>query len=434
VIMASNKLKAQPFDCMQYFYSTVQQPLIRCLARFNGHLNESALKQAIELSIGALPLITCCFDEKAHCWRKHDFTADSIVHPIEAHNEKESAAGKLLLSSIDPTCEPQLKIFLVREKNCDTLCIIINHMVSDGAGFKEYLYLLANLYSECEKGPRYHAKPKPLGKRNLNQLLRNLSFREKLGILFSTTPSHKPDPAMILPIKGDPSNPFVVIHPIGKEPFARIRSFTKSSHASVNDMLLAAYIRVLHRVTGCADITIPCPVDLRKYKKSGQTCGICNLTASYSCHVNMASGEMFGDTLKKISRQMRGQKENDVCLKGPMLYHMMFHVLPFGAVKKLFDKISPVPVISYTNLGITDDEKFRFGDLAVEDTFISTAVKYVPYFQLSVSTYGGCCTLTSSLYGTEKDRKKVEGFLSQIENELNICLTDSAAIKKLHNQ
>lgn len=418
VLMANNKVKAQPFDCMQYFYGAVQEPLIRCLVQFNGRLNESALKRAVDLSMDAIPPVACCFDEKAHCWRKHGFTADSIVHLIEARSEDESAARKLLLSTIDRTCEPQLKIFLVRNEKSDTLCVIINHMVSDGGGFKEYLYLLADLYSKCEKDSGYHAKPQPFGRRNLNQLLQNLSFKEKLDILFSKAQSHKPDPAMILPIKGDPSSPILVIRRIEKERFSRIRSFAKNSHASVNDMLLAAYIRVLYRVTGCADITVPCPVDLRKYKKAGQTCGICNLTANYSCHVNMTSDETFGCTLEKVSGQMRAQKESDACLKGPMLYHMMFHMLPFSTVQKLFYKISPVPVTSYTNLGIINADKFRFGNLAVEDAFISTAVKHAPYFQLSVSTYGECCTLTSSLYGAEEDRKTVEDFLSQVENEL----------------
>lgn len=117
---------------------------------------------------------------------------------------------------------------------------------------------------------------------------------------------------------------------------------------------------------------------------------------------------------------MTTQKKSDTCLKGPMLYHMIFHILPLGMVRKIVYKIAPVPVTSYSNLGMISNEKFRFADLAVEDAFISTAVKHAPYFQLSVSTYRGCCTLTSSLYGTEEDRKIVENFLSQVENELNI--------------
>lgn len=417
--MMNNRIQAEPFDCMQYFYGTIQEPLIRCFVQFSGHLNESALKRAIDLSVVEFPLIACCFDEKSICWRKHDFTADSIVHLIEVCGEDGAAARKLLLS-INCTSEPQLKIFLVRGDKFDTLCVIINHMVSDGGGFKELLYLLADLYSKCEKDANYHAVLQPFGKRNLNQILQNLSFKKKLGILFSKAQSQKPDPLMILPIKGGPLNPILIIHRIEKEQFYKIQSFSKSRRVSLNDMLITAYIRVLHKVTGCNDITVPCPVDLRKYKREGKVCGICNLTANYSCCVDVTPDEPFVDTLKKVSWQMTTQKKSDTCLKGPMLYHMIFHILPLGMVRKIVYKIAPVPVTSYSNLGMISNEKFRFADLAVEDAFISTAVKHAPYFQLSVSTYRGCCTLTSSLYGTEEDRKIVENFLSQVENELNI--------------
>ena len=62
-MISNTKIKAQPFDCMQYFYGTVQKPLIRCYTRFNGHMNENALRRAINLSFSAVPLIGCCFDE-----------------------------------------------------------------------------------------------------------------------------------------------------------------------------------------------------------------------------------------------------------------------------------------------------------------------------------------------------------------------------------
>lgn len=106
------------------------------------------------------------------------------------------------------------------------------------------------------------------------------------------------------------------------------------------------------------------------------------------------------------------------CLKGPMLYNLLFRMLPFRTIKKMFYKISPVPVTSYSNLGLLDQTKFSFGDLAVEDAFLSTAVKNPPYFQVSISTYENCCTLTSSMYGTEGDRNIVANFLARMRNEL----------------
>ena len=413
--MVKSELTVQPFDCMNYFYHEVQEHFIRELTRFNGHLDEIALKRAAALLVSAVPLISCCFDTKTHCWRKQNFTADAIVHLVEVQAGEENPSEKLLLSSIDITCEPQIKIFLIQEPNCDTLCVIINHMVSDGTGFKELLYLLSDLYAKCKKDADYSNKPKPKDDRSLGQLLKNLSFAEKLSILFSETDSPKQSNALILPLKGNKSQPFLAVRRIEQEQFAKIKGYAKNNHVSVNDMMLTAYLRVLHQVTKCDMITVPCPVDLRKYKAVGQECGVCHLTSNYVCSISIHTTDSFEDTLKQISMQMQAQKLSNACLKGPMLLNILFHVLPFQAVRRLFR----IPITSYTNLGIIDAEKFNFDGLAICDAYIATAVKYVPYFQVSISTYANCCTLTSCSHSTENDKKIIENVLEQMQNELS---------------
>lgn len=405
------KIKAQPFDCMQYFYRAVQEPLIRCYIQFTGTVNLAALKRAVDLSISAVPVIGCTFDGGSHCWRRQDFSADDIVRTCDGD---EKTAQKLLLSSIDFEREPQLKIDLVRQGDHDTLCVIINHMVCDGAGFKDYLYLLAGLYSRCAHDTAYCVKPAPLGERNLGQLLHPLSMKQKRHILLAASQPHKPESGMVMPLHGDLSNPVIIIRSIEPEQCITIKQFAKSAHVSLNDIFLTAYVRALYLVTGCSRVTVPCPVDLRKYRADGQICGICNLTSNYYCDVTLQPEEAFADTLKQVSGQLRAQKESDECLKGPMLFSALYHLLPIGALQKIFYKISPVPVTSYTNLGILDDGKFRFGELSIANAFLSTAVKKAPYFQLSISTYGGRATLTSSLYATDGDQKMVEGFLDSI--------------------
>jgi len=420
--VTNRKIKTQAFDCMQYFYGAVQEPRIRCLIRVQGRIDESVLKRAVNLSVKAVPLIGCVFDEKRHCWREYPSIAEEIVHVIEAAEESENPALKYLLASLDHTREPQLKILLVREKERDTLCVIINHMLSDGAGFKEYLYLLGELYSKCEKDAGYDKKPETPGRRDLNQLLQNLSLREKLSILFSRMDSNRPDPAMIIPTKGNSANPIIVITRIEKEQFGAVRSFAGDRGASVNDVLLTAYVRALRRETGCGTITVPCPVDLRKYRRENQRCGICNLTGNYWCTVEIPAGEAFGDTLRKVSDQMQAQKTSGECLKEPMQFHILYHTLPFKTVRKIFYRVSSIPVTSYTNLGVLDERRLRFGENIVDDAFISTAVKKVPYFQLSISTYKGRCTLTSSMFGTEEDRTVINGVFNRIINELKNSL------------
>lgn len=417
--MTNNKISAQPFDCMQYFYSDVQKPLIRALIRFSGHMNETILKKAVCLSINVIPLINCCFDEKDHCWKKRKFKADDIVHVVEVQEGDDDPTEKLLLSSVDIMKGPQLRIFLVRKMKYDVLCIIINHMISDGAGFKEYLYVLSNIYSQFQKNINFSTKLYRNNKRNLGQLLKNISFKEKINILFSKSDSHKLDRGLILPLKGDKSKPFVVIRCLNKEYFLKIRNFAKIRNVSINDMLLTTYMRALYKITGHTSITVPCPVDLRKYKGKDQICGICNLTGSYICHATIKPSDTFNDTLKIVSKQMKINKSSNNCLKKPMMFHMLFHIVSFRTLKKLFYKLSSVPVTSYTNLGIINADKLCFDKLDIDDAFISTAVKYAPYFQVSISTYKNCCTMTSSFHGTKEDRKTIEGFFDCMECELN---------------
>lgn len=412
-ISLKSKIKAQAFDCMQYFYGAVQEPRIRTFIKFYDHINLTALKKAVMLSVDAVPIIGCVFDEKRHCWVKRTFKAADFIHTADISDENQ--ASDFLLSSIDHTCEPQVKIFLLRGKQKDSLCVIINHMVTDGAGFKEYLYLLCHLYSRCEENPSYRKK-QPFIRRDFNQISKNLSIKEKLDILFSKSNS-KPNPNITLPLKGG-FNPIIVMAHLEKEQFSALKSFAKVRHVSINDIFLTAYIRLLHNVTGYKKITVPCPVDLRKYKKTNQRCGICNLTGCYLCGIEIKPNESFADTLKKVSSQMRNKKKSNECIKGPMLYNILFHTMPFSIVQRLFGKISPVPVTSYTNLGIIDDINLHFGNQVIEDAYISTAVKKAPYFQLSVSTFKKRCTFTSSMYGTDEDKELINLFLNQIINEI----------------
>ena len=411
-------MKTQPFDSMLYFYGKVQTPRIRCLIRLKGHISESTLIRAVDLSIGAVPLLRCIFDEQRHCWIEKKFSGKDIVHLTEVSGESEYQALSYLLSAIDHTAEPQLKIWIIRDKQYDTLCVIINHMVCDGAGFKEYLYLLCGLYSKCEENAGYNTIPNLEKDRSLHQVLRNFSGKEKLRILLKNSKSDKPDPAMAMPLIGDLANPFVVVKRIAEEPFGKIRSACKSRNASVNDALLTAYMRALSCATGCKAIAIPCPVDLRKFGAEKQRFGLCNLTGNYWCSAEIPDNETFEDTLEKVSAQMQAQKNSTACLKAPMLFQIMYRMLPFRVVRNLFHKVSPPPVISFTNVGILDYKKLCLGSHTAEDAFISTAIKKAPYFQLTVSSCRGHCVLSSSQYGTENDGVFISGFLDEIIREL----------------
>ncbi len=417
----SARIKAETFDIMQYFYGSVHHPLIRCVLRFDGHIREEVLKNAVNLSICSVPQLSCCFCARGWrpFWQDCGFTAENMVSVTEEAADYDKQCEKLLTAAIDITSQPPLKISLVKGESSDTLCITVHHMLCDAAGFKEYLYLLCAYYNFCcGLGARPDSKPYS---RRAGLLFSNMSFMERIRLLTSQYPVPGHEKQLTFSMQGG-SKPAFVFRGISADQFLRIKQNAKSRNATVNDALLTAYIRVLHRELGLNSITVPCPVDLRKYLPAGCKYGITNLTSNYICQIDFKENETFEETLKKVSDQMKQQKSDKRCLKGVFLLDFIFHMLPFPVLQRIFPKIFTIPVVSYSNLGIVDGGCLRFGNAAVQDVRMAAAVKKVPYFQLTVSTFDCCCCLNSNLYASEQDKEKLKRILNEIEEELLVWL------------
>lgn len=148
---AEISIKAEAFDIMQNYYRTVHRPLIRCMLCFSGRLDANALRRAAALSTHAVPKIACRFDPAACRWKK------SCESELVSVLPKADAGAKALLTGVDFEKGPQLRLVIVRDGQNDTLCAIVSHLVMDGGGFKEYLYLLAACGSllEMPYGPSF---------------------------------------------------------------------------------------------------------------------------------------------------------------------------------------------------------------------------------------------------------------------------------------
>lgn len=409
------KVRTEAFDLMQYFYSSAHDPLIRARIRFEGRIDPELLKRAVNLSVLAVPVVQCSFSSQTHGWEHRGYQADQIVKVVES--AEPGREERLLLDAIDLNSESPLKIHLVRGEASDALCVILSHLVADGAGFKQYLYLLSSLYRRCRKAPGYIVPPEPMD-RDVGQVFQGMSLAERIRVLRAPMENKKQKESMYLPLKEDQGEPVTVLSRLDGELFSSVKQFAKKAGVTVNDLLLVAYGRAHHTLTGCQSLTLPCPVDLRNYLPEGAKCGICNLTSNYMCEFSVKEGDTFQETLGKVHGQMSAQKGSRDCLKGPMILDLLFRALPYSAAKKTFDKSFSIPVVSFTNLGVLDWRKLDFGNGKITDAYLVTAVKRPPSFQVSVSTYGGCCTLSSSLYAAEKNREIAESFLREMVSEL----------------
>lgn len=405
--MTENKIPTETFDIMQHYYRTVHEPLIHCALYLDGHADLNALARAAAALAEQIPVLGCRFDESALRWVPGNFTAGDFVET--ADGEAEDALNRALTLPVAIAEEPQLKIVAVRFAENDVLCLRINHMVCDGAGFKQCLYRLAGLYAGLPQ------EPVP-SDRSMRPLFAGMRFAEKLSLLFLKPETQKKLGVLSPPFTGDEHHPFIVTREVDKAAFTSVREAAKKYGATVNDMILSAYIRTLSAETGQREIDIPCPVDLRKFCRGSREPGIGNLTGNYSCRVVSEKGEPFSETLHKVSARMRRQKESRYCLKSPFELSLLARLLSKRRLRALFPKLFTVPIVAYTNLGVVDfPEECR---KHITGCFLTGAVKHVPYFQIAVSTFDGVCTLSCNLHGTPQDREKTGRFLDAVALEL----------------
>lgn len=409
---------AQAFDAMQYFYGDVQPPRIRCRIRFTGRVNITALRGAIEACQTAHPLLGCVFHPGRHRWEAPQPAASVPLY--ESEQADEASVQQCLLSPLNETCEPQWKLFLLRMPGGDELCVIINHMVCDGAGFKQLLYELAENYSRIAAGESVVPVPEAPDSRRFRLLLHSLGLRGRLRVILSPTRPFEHIASPLLPYRGGSGCPVLIEKHLPPEQFSAVRRYAHAADASVNDVLLTAYLRALHTITGKDEVAVPCPVDLRRFAAPGQTFGLCNLTGNYWCRLTLSVSEPFAVSLKRVSGQMRTQKNSVACLKEPMLFHALYAVVPFRLLRRLFRSMGGVPVTSYSNLGVLNEERLRFAGCEIANASLATAVKRPPYYQLSLSTWRDICTLSCCVDVSVEDREIVEEVINTVVEEMNI--------------
>lgn len=410
--------KAEAWDILQYLFKVkrINDHTLHFIAKFSGKLDFDKLSKAIDISINVFPLIRCRYNEskRQHYWEEAGYTASDIIEFVEIQNGNEQSIKQYLYQQIDAFNGPQLNIKLIRVEEKDTLCILMSHMLCDAAGFKEYLYMLSSIYSNIENNQDY--QPIPRKNRKVKQILKNLSITEKVKIMFSKANIFTYDDVKF-ELEGDLSNPFIEIRTINKEEFSMLKVYAKEHEATINDIMLTTYIRVLFELFGRC-VTIPCTVDLRKYLPNHRGEGFCNLCTNLICNIGDETVRTFEETLYKVKKEMNKQKSNIACVKSIAMLEKVFDIFPYKVARRIVEKKFVNPPIAFTNIGIIDERQLAFGDIDIIEAYMTGSIKYDPYFQLAVSTFDNVATLSVNLYGTQSDKDKVNIFLDKFINEL----------------
>jgi NRPS condensation-like uncharacterized protein len=415
----SKRYKVEVWDIMQLMFDTFKynDHQLHFVADIDTHINEQLFKRAIDLSARIMPIIKCQYIETlpAPYWKSCNFSADDMVTLVMT-NRIEEEKSKYIVLKTNVENGPQIRATILRSESCDSLCITMNHMLCDAAGFKQYLYELSDIYSNLKKDPTY-SPPILERSRSMSQIFKHISLWNKIKILSYFTRKNKKENDLSFSFDGDENRPLIITHTFSPNRFLQIKGYAKQQQATINDALLAAFIRAIRKKFHKNAITLPCPIDLRKYIPNTGNEGICNLVSFIICDIDEI-GSTYQDTLDRVKTAMNKQKEGLTCLSGVMIGHLLYKLFPYPIAKKKIMKSFSNPLLSLTNIGIIDQKRLQFEGVNITSSYMTGSIKYKPYFQIGVTTFKQSMTLTVNFHGTPNDEQEIKDFLQLLDEEL----------------
>lgn len=418
---------AEIWDQMQFFFKEYNDHQIHGVIYFENFLNRDLIKKAALLSIDLVPILGSKFViNRFHPhWEKLDeIKLSDIISFIDSHNTEEEIQ-RFITKVINELTGPQIMVRVISSSKKDTLCIVMNHMICDGAGFREYLYLLSEIYTSLENGT-YNDYKYIDGSRSPKQIYKQFNPKERIKISLLLNKATKDKNSIRFPLSKEQANntPHVFIYKLSEKRFNLLKKYSEEHLVTINDIILAAYYRVLYKIIDIKpsdSLTIPCMVDLRRYIPDKKAKGICNLTSMIMCNIGSDLGKDFDETVKKVSKEMNKNKDGFPGLYGLSSLNLLFKLVPFKAAKKLISKHYGNPMIGMTNIGIINSDKLVFGKTRVEDSFITGSIKHPPYFQLALTSFKNSITFSVNLYcSKDVDGKLINEFYSLLDKELQI--------------
>jgi NRPS condensation-like uncharacterized protein len=406
---------------------------------FGEHLDEAVLTEALEQSCVTFPLVACRFAAPKHLrpqWVPRPDAAREILQMVETQKEEPGEDDINRAFANVPSVErgPQLCAFLVRGKTRDSLCLTINHMVCDTAGFKQYVSIIARMYSRIAAG--VDPTPPPFdSQRGIQSILKGLTLKDRLLTPYASFgPNENELKRLQKPVglafeKGPFSMPTTFVP---AEDFKLLRTAAKALGFTVNTLFLASLALAWHRVCNVDEFQMPCTIDARRLAPPDVKRGITNLSGTCLCVIRIAPDDMMEDVMAKYAEEMKTYQQ-----RLPIVSQLVQWEIPMAfphlrwAKRRALSKLANYS-LSTTNMGIIDEDCVRFGTVPAQAARLAAAVTVLPTFTVAFSTFRNEVTISASIEGDDAAKDFIRTLFATMTEELmafgsRYPTTDSAA-------
>ncbi|MEG1612630.1 MAG: condensation domain-containing protein [Clostridia bacterium] len=417
-------LKAEMWDKMQFLFRNYYDRMVHAVLHYDGLIDINILKNVVISMAEKVPILHSSFHHNPvnPYWKVEDYTIGDIV-TVKETSDLDKDVDVFICQSIEVESNVQFKIAVFNFDNKSTLCMIVNHMCFDGGDFKYFLKKLCANYNAMLKGEK--ALDIKTGSRSHEQVYTKLDEKEtKIAKgLYKNISQVQDKHYFPLTESRDDDHTMIIKRKISAEKFELFRKTGKALDVTVNDLMLAVYVRALYEISNIPineSLTIPCMVDLRRHIEGGEEAGgLANHTGFMQCSVSK-KGDTINDTLIEVLRSVsKNKRDKYLGLYSLPLLKLAYSVFPF-AISEFAIKIGYAnPLIGMSNIGILPVDKLALGALNIVDGFMTGAVKFKPFMQLALTTCYGAATMTIAIRGNDDDREIVERFFDLVTKNID---------------
>ncbi len=409
---------------------------IQFIMKIDGTLDFDTLVRAVRLSVEAEPVFGCRFVKgDSPYWKRFDDIDDiNKFCSFEETDDEEEGVKRFLESPMSMDKDPMVLVRLIRKGTYDTLGIKINHVCCDGAGARDYVLLLSEIYSHIAAGDTTYTPDISIrDRKDIDEL--KIACSDESSTLSWSIQQQIASPTWTFPWKNIQRGK--IIFPVCRLPEGQLElmsKYAKDRHATINDLLLTAIFRAMFKITNSPygiPMDIPITIDLRKYLSDNEANAIRNLSGGIVIKIDRRHHETFEDTLGRVTAvttEMRSKHPSILnSLWAEYIESMNFRYVCayYKYLSQLIEFASLNPFFTVTNCGLAlsncgyiSKNLIYFGNRTVTDAYIIPPAVRAPGLLLVASTYNGIVTLATGYYKPSAHKSDVENLLNRIQKEL----------------
>ena len=214
----------------------------------------------------------------------------------------------------------------------------------------------------------------------------------------------------------------IIVHrEISEEKFSKAIDYAKSIGATVNDIIVAAYIDAFGKVSGMTEdesINVSCATDLRRHLKDTKSIGYTNHVSFAHCYLEH-KGSDFKDTLNKVSLKTKEIKKDPYMgLHGLPLLNIAYKTMVYLQAETVVKLFYNNPTLSVSNVGKIDTVAFSLAENPPFSAFVAGAAKNKPCAVMTALTINGRLKVSMCLRGNQKDKELLEQFFTEFKNTI----------------